>query len=166
MRRPSIKRPALFRKLNAPYRVVLIDNESLEEVAVFNLTKRVMYMLLSTLFVMTVFITVLILLYTPLKYYIPGYGSTKNNREVVRLRQQVDSMGYMLGQQQKYAANIKAVINGDYDGKTDTTMLDMAKVRTDQMNSIIPNSKDIKQQAMVEKPKEPEPAKKKRRRRR
>lgn len=148
--RPNVaKRPTLFKRLNAPYRVVFIDDESLEEVATFSLTKSRMYMLFSTLFVLTVVITVMILLFTPLKYYIPGYGNNKTHVEVVSLKHTVDSLSDMVIAQQTYAANIRKVINGDYDGTKDTTMLDVKKINTDAMNSILPDPNTIKQQALV-----------------
>lgn len=161
MKRANVKRPTLFKRLNAPYRVVFIDDESLVEVATFSLTKRRMYMLFSTLFVLTVIVTVMILLFTPLKYYIPGYGSNKNHIQVVKLRHQVDSLADITNAQQAYVADIRKVINGEFDGEVDTTMLDMNKVRTDAMNSIIPAPEDIKEQAALQTP-APEPAKEKR----
>ncbi len=142
------KRPTLFKRLNAPYRVVFIDDESLEEVATFNLTKSRMYMLFSTLFVLTVTVTVLILLFTPLKYYIPGYGNNKTHREVVRLKQNVDSLADLIQAQQAYTQNIKDVIAGNYQGFTDTTILDMERVNKEAMNSILPAATDIKKQAI------------------
>jgi len=142
------KRPTLFRRLNAPYRVVFIDDESLEEVGTFNLTKGRMYVLFSTLFVLTVTITVTILLFTPLKYYIPGYGNNKTHREVIRLRKDVDSLADVVVSQQKYAQNIKNVIVGAYDGVKDTTMLDMDRVHREAMNSILPPSEAIKEDAV------------------
>lgn len=142
------KRPTLFKRLNAPYRVVFIDDESLEEVATFNLTKSNMYVLFSTLFVLTVIITVIILLFTPLKYYIPGYGNNKTHREVVKLRQNVDSLADLIQAQQEDALNLKKVIAGDYEGPKDTTLLDMDKVNREAMNSILPAPEVIKQQAL------------------
>lgn len=148
MSRSVSKTPTLFKRLNAPYRVVFIDDESLEEVATFNLTKSRMYMLFSTLFVLTVFITVVILLFTPLKYYIPGYGNNKTHLQVVRLKQNVDSLSDLVTAQQAYAANITKVIAGDYKGHQDTAVLDVAKARRDAMNSILPAPEVIKQQAI------------------
>ena len=142
------KRPTLFKRLNAPYRVVFIDDESLEEVATFNLTKSRMYMLFSTLFVLTVTITVLILLFTPLKYYIPGYGNNKMHREVVRLKQDVDSLSDLIKAQQDFTTNIKKVIAGEMPETRDTTLLDMDKVNREAMNSILPPTEVIKQQAI------------------
>ncbi len=142
------KRPTLFKRLNAPYRVVFIDDESLEEVATFNLTKSRMYMLFSTLFVLTVTITVFILLFTPLKYYIPGYGNNKTHRAVVQLKQHVDSLADLVQAQHNYVTNIKHVIVGEYEGIKDTTLLDMDKVKKDAMNSLLP-SDIIRQQAGI-----------------
>jgi hypothetical protein len=140
------KRPTLFKRLNAPYRVVFIDDESLEEVASFNLTKSKMYMFFSTLFVLTVTITVIILLFTPLKYYIPGYGNDKTHSEVVKLKRNIDSLADLVNAQQAYAKDIKKVIGGDFDGLKDTAMLDMNKVNRDAMKNILPPAEVIKQQ--------------------
>lgn len=147
-KRTLSKRPTLFKRLNAPYRVVFIDDESLEEVATFNLTKSRMYMLFSTLFVLTVTITIIILLFTPLKYYIPGYGNNKTHIEVVDLKNTVDSLSDLIVAQHDYAENIKKVINGDYNGTKDTTMLDLKKVNKEAMKSILPAPEVIKQQAI------------------
>lgn len=144
------KRPTLFKRINAPYRVVFIDDESLEEVASFTLTKNRMYMLFSTAFVVIVGITLTILLLTPLRYYIPGYGNSKSHNEVIQLKQTVDSLSDMMLAQQVYAANIQKVISGEYTGVKDTTMLDMDKVKKEAMNSILPDPSIIKQEAIKE----------------
>ena len=117
--------------------------------ATFNLTKSSMYILFSTLFVLTVTITVMILLFTPLKYYIPGYGNNRAHREVVKLKHNVDSLSDLINAQQAYALNIKKVIAGDYDGERDTTMLDMEKVKKEAMSSILPPAEVIKEQAIA-----------------
>lgn len=147
--KPSLsKRPTLFKRLNTPYRVVFIDDESLEEVATFSLTKSKMYIVFSTLFVLTVTITVSILLFTPLKFYIPGYGNKKSHREVVRLRKDVDSLKDVIVAQENYVLNIKNVIVGKYTGPKDTAMLDMDRVKREAMNSILPPGAVIKEEAV------------------
>lgn len=141
-----------FRRLNAPYRVVFIDDNSLEEVASFSLTKSRMYMLFSTIFVVIVTITVMILLFTPLKYYIPGYGNNRAHVEVIRMRHKVDSLSDMVRAQQVYAENLRKVITGDFQGPKDTAMLDMDKVRREDMNSILPSTEAIRRQALPQQP--------------
>lgn len=141
-------RPDWFKRLNAPYRLVFINDESLEEVASLNLTKSKIYMLFSTLFVFIVMITVMILLFTPLKYYIPGYGTDQNRIQVIKMKHSIDSLSEMVDNQQKMAENLKMVIVGKYKGPSDTTMLDMERVRTEDMKSILPSADVIKQQAI------------------
>ena len=132
------KKRSIYRKLRVQYRIAIINDESLEEVASFRLTIRKLYVLFSTLFVVIVALTICVLLITPLKYYIPGYGSIKTHRQVVRLKQNIDSLSDLVLAQQHYEANIRKVINGDYTGKRDTSMLNIKEAEKEAMNSIFP----------------------------
>ena len=142
-------RPGLLKKLNSHYRLVFIDDESLEEVASFRLTLRKLYVLFSVVFVVVITLTVCLLLVTPLKYYIPGYGNNKANVQMLRLKSSVDSLSDLVAAQQEYEENIRNVISGKYDGKPDTTMLDMNQVRKEAM-SIFPKNEEIKKMAIEE----------------
>ncbi len=146
-------RPGVWKKLNSHYRLIFIDDESLEEVASFRLTLRKLYVLFSVVFVIVVTITVCLLLITPLKYYIPGYGNNKTNIQMLRLKKNVDSLSDLVAAQQEYEANIRNVINGKYDGEPDTTKLDMTLVRKEAM-AIFPKNEDIKKKAIEEVKKE------------
>ncbi|HYD21149.1 MAG TPA: hypothetical protein VEB40_06730 [Flavipsychrobacter sp.] len=146
-------RPGLLKKLNSHYRLVFIDDESLEEVASFRLTLRKLYVLFSVVFVVVVTLTVCLLLVTPLKYYIPGYGNNKANVQMLRLKGSVDSLSDLVAAQQEYEENIRNVISGKYDGKPDTTKLDMNQVRKEAM-SIFPKNEEIKKKAIEEVKKE------------
>jgi len=142
-------RSGILKKLNINYRVVFIDDESLQEVASFKLTMRKLYILLSTLFVVIVTLTVCVLLLTPLKYYVPGYGSNKTHMQVVRLKRNVDSLSDLVSAQQTYEDNIRKIVSGGYSGSSDTARLDMNLVRKEDM-SIFPQTDEIKKKAMEE----------------
>ncbi len=71
MRPLSLKPPRPFKNLNAPYRMVFINEDSLEEVASFHLTKKSLYTLFSTIFLITILATVAVLLFTPLQILHP-----------------------------------------------------------------------------------------------
>ena len=150
MRKLTLKRPRPFKNLNAPYRMVFINENSLEEVASFHLTKKSVYTLFSTLFVVTILVTVCILLFTPLKYYIPGYGSNVARTQVLHLKQSVDSLNDLIALQQKQADDIRSVISGEDKGLRDTTMLKPELIKADAMSSILPKAADIRQQAVQE----------------
>lgn len=147
MRTP--KRSDIFKKLNTQYRVVFIDDERMEEVGSFQLTMRKLYILLSSMFVLVAVLTVCILLLTPLRYYIPGYGSNKNRMEVIRLKQNVDSLSDLVSAQHKYEENLRKVIAGETSITPDTTLLDMKKVKEDEMKSMLP-MKEVKKDALNE----------------
>jgi hypothetical protein len=148
MRKIVWKKPSLFRRFNAPYRIVFIDDETMQEVAAFKLTKRNVYVVGSTLFVVIVTITVCILLFTPMKYYIPGYGSNRTRMDMIKLKQRVDSLSDLVAAQQSYEANINNVISGKQVTQRDTTLLDVNKVRKEAMNSILPKPEEIKKEAV------------------
>jgi hypothetical protein len=148
MKKPIGKRRDIFKRLNTHYRVVFIDDESLEELASFRLTMRKLYILLSSLFVMVVLVTVFVLLATPLKYYIPGYGSNTTHKQVIKLKQNVDSLMDVMVAQQEYADNIMNVINGNTAIKRDTHMLDMTKVKQEAINSMLPAAEVLKKDAI------------------
>ena len=147
MRKLTLKRPRPFKNLNAPYRMVFINEDSLEEVASFHLTKKSVYTLFSTLFVVTILVTVCILLFTPLKYYIPGYGSNSDRVEVMRLEQKVDSLASLVQAGEQKAEQIAAVIGAKDEHSRDTSLLSPELINSSQ-ESIMPASADIKNQAI------------------
>jgi len=137
-------------RLKRQYRVVFIDDESMDEVASYNLTMGKLYVALSSIFVVIVVLTVSLMLLTPLRFYIPGYGSEKSRARSIQLKNTVDSLSDLVSAQQKYEENIKRVIAGDVgrEQERDTTMLDMKKVKQDDMNSMLPKAAQIKATAI------------------
>ncbi|MBS1774367.1 MAG: hypothetical protein JST82_16035 [Bacteroidetes bacterium] len=142
------KRRHIFGRLNTNYRLVFIDDESLQEVASFKLTMRKLYILLSSLFVMVAVISVCILLLTPLKYYIPGYGNNNSRRQIIQLKQTVDSLADLAAAQQKFETNLRNVINGDVTVKRDTNLLDLKKIDQENMKNLVPMNEELKKGAM------------------
>ncbi|HEY9176710.1 MAG TPA: hypothetical protein VIN07_03425 [Flavipsychrobacter sp.] len=144
--KPRRKRD-LLKRLNDNYRVVFIDDESLEEVVSFRLTMRKLYIIISTLFVLVAMATVAIVVLTPVKYYIPGYAGGKTRLEVVKLKQNVDSLSDLVAAQEKYQENLRNVITGNMKTPLDTTMLDLKKTRQEEINSLLPASGELMKQA-------------------
>jgi hypothetical protein len=115
-------------KLNHKYRLVIMNDDTYEEVTAFKLSRMSVYIALSTLFVLLVAITVATVVFTPLRYYIPGYGDLKQRKEFIRLKMRTDSLETAINARDQYLNNIKEVINGDFTGKVDTTLLKVPKV--------------------------------------
>lgn len=140
--------------------MVFINEDSLEEVASFHLTKKSLYTLFSTIFLITILATICILLYTPLKYYIPGYGSNEVRMHAIQLEQKVDSLSGLVIAGQQHAQRISALISSKDAPARDTVMLKPELLHS-QPESILPAAEDIRAQAVEDVNKEKRHARRK-----
>lgn len=112
------------------YRLVLMNEDTFEEVVKFKLNRWSVYILLSTIFVVMVGLTAGLIIFTPLKYYLPGvgYGNAKQIKEYRDLKIKTDSMEKSLIQQKQYFENIQKILQGNVIAK-DTVKLNLPKVK-------------------------------------
>ena len=147
MQENTEKNNDFFKRLNNTYRLVFIDDESLEEVASYKLTMRKLYIMLCSLFVVVAIITMSIVMFTPIKYYIPGYAGGRTRMEMIQLKHSVDSLSDLVAAHESYQENLRNVITGNMPVKRDTTLLDLKKTRREEMNSLLPESNVLMKQA-------------------
>jgi hypothetical protein len=117
-----------FKRLQNRYRLVVMNDDTYEEVVTFKLSRLSVYIGLSTIFVLLVSLTTAMLVYTPLKYYIPGYGVNRGNKaELQVLKMKTDSLEQALQNNDRYINNIKNVLNGGPATLRDTAVLTLPK---------------------------------------
>ncbi len=118
-----------LKRLRNHYRLVVMNEDTYEEVVKFKLTRLSVYIIMSTVFVLMVALTVSLIIFTPLKYYLPGvgYGNVKQIKEYRDLKIRTDSMEQALQHQQRYFEDLQKVLNGNVV-KKDTTRLGLPKV--------------------------------------
>jgi len=116
-----------LQRLRNRYRLVVMNDDTYEEVVTFRLSRLSVYIALSTVFVLLVGLTVALIVFTPLKYYIPGYGSAKIGREYRQLKYVTDSLEQQVMYQVQYIDQIKKVLSGDVPLKLDTNQLKVPK---------------------------------------
>lgn len=116
-----------LKRLRNRYRLVVMNDDTYEEVVTFKLSRLSVYIGLSTIFVVLVGLTVALIVFTPLRYYIPGYDDLKIGREYRQMKYRVDSLEQEVSNQADYIENIKKVLNGDSNGSLDTTELQVPK---------------------------------------
>jgi hypothetical protein len=104
-----------------------MNDDTYEEVVTFRLSRLSVYIGLSTVFVLLVGLTVALIVFTPLKYYIPGYGSAKIGREYRQLKYVTDSLEKQVTYQAQYIDGLRKVMTGDTEIKLDTTQLQVPK---------------------------------------
>ena len=113
-----------LKKLRSNYRLVIINEDTFEEVIKFKLTRTSVYVMLSTIFILMIALTASLIVFTPLKYYLPnsGYGDVRQIQEYRQLKIRTDSMELALKQQNDYMMNIKNVLQGKIP-QLDTTKI-------------------------------------------
>jgi hypothetical protein len=114
-----------LKRLRNRYRLVVMNDDTYEEVVTFKLSRLSVYILLSTIFVVLTGLTVAIIVFTPLKLYIPGFGDVNNTRELRELKIRTDSLEQAVRYKDQYLQNLKAVLQGDASVKLDTTALNI-----------------------------------------
>jgi hypothetical protein len=114
-----------LKRLRNRYRLVVMNDDTYEEVVTFKLSRLSVYIGLSTVFVVLVGLTVALIVFTPLKYYIPGYDDLKVGREYRQMKYRVDSLQNQVNHQALYIESIKKVLKGDASAILDTTALQL-----------------------------------------
>lgn len=112
-----------LKRLRNRYRLVVMNDDTYEEVVTFKLSRLSVYIGLSIVFVVLVGLTVALIVFTPLKYYIPGYDDLKIGREYRQMKVRVDSLEREIQYQAGYIENIKGVLKGGAEARLDTTQL-------------------------------------------
>jgi len=142
------KKRTLWERLTAPYRLVLLNDETFEEVTSFRLTRMNVYVLASTIFVILVLVTVSAIVYTPMKEYIPGYSDVNMRRDVVDLKVRSDSLQRILASNNHYLQNIRRIINGDIPSTSfyDTSSATPAKYDSINLDRISASEKELREQ--------------------
>jgi Sec-independent protein translocase protein TatA len=117
-----------LKRLRNRYRLVVMNEDTYEEVVKFRLSRLSVYIMLSSIFVILTVFTVALIVFTPIKYYLPGvgYGNAKQVRDFRNLKIKTDSIENALIYKQRYLDDLKKVLEGNVV-KKDTNKLEMPK---------------------------------------
>jgi len=126
---PKLDTGSTLKRLRNRYRLVVMNDDTYEEVTTFKLSRLSVYIMLSTIFVVLVGLTVALIVFTPLKYYIPGAKTDyKSVQEYRQLKYQVDAANEEVRKaNQQMEALKKGPLNFASAGKLDTTQLVVPK---------------------------------------
>jgi hypothetical protein len=116
-----------LKRLRNRYRLVVMNDDTYEEVVTFKLSRLSVYIALSTIFVLLVGLTVALIVFTPLKYYIPGYDELKIGREYRQMKYRVDSLQNQVSNQANYIDHIKTILQGNSTMTLDTNKINLPK---------------------------------------
>lgn len=107
------KRKHWWQNIKFKYRLTIVNENTLEEVFGLYVSKlnglSVLFSVLALLFLLTA----LIMVYTPLRNYLPGYMSNQLRSTIVENALQTDSLEQLVDQHRQYVANIQDLLAGN-----------------------------------------------------
>ena len=100
-------------KLLNKYRLVVLNEDTFEERFTFKLNRLNVFVfsIISALFLITA--TTILIAFTPLREYIPGYSSVSLKKKATKLAYKTDSLQQVIEINAQYYSSIKKVLTGD-----------------------------------------------------
>jgi murein DD-endopeptidase MepM/ murein hydrolase activator NlpD len=115
MSEKRLKRKIIKKKLFTKNRLVILNEDTFEEVFSLRLTLMNVFVVATIGALLIIFVTTYIIAFTPLREYIPGYASTKLKKDATELALKSDSLSKALQKNEAYIASIKKILTGDLD---------------------------------------------------
>ena len=104
---------AFWKNFKFKYKITIINENTLEEVAGLRVSKlngvSVLLVVLTILFA----IAAVIIAFTPLRNYLPGYMNTDTRRQIVESALKLDSLQVLADRQNLYIMNIQDIFSGN-----------------------------------------------------
>lgn len=106
------KRKAFWKNIKFKYKLTIINENTLEEIVGIHVSKLNGVSVLLSAVTVIFLIASLIIAFTPLRNYLPGYMNTEVREQVVMNALRADSLQQMLERQRMYVMNIQDIIGG------------------------------------------------------
>lgn len=107
------KKKKKFSGLRSRYKLVFLNEDTFEERASFHLRPLRIFVTLGITMILLIVLTILLIAFTGLREYIPGYSDVKMKRQLFTLMQRSDSMQAALNARDLYIDNIRNIVNGN-----------------------------------------------------
>jgi murein DD-endopeptidase MepM/ murein hydrolase activator NlpD len=145
MAKKGKKRKEIKRKLLHKYRLVILNESTFEEKISFKLSRLNVFITGTLFIVVLIGLTTLLIAFTPLREYIPGYSSTRLKKQATDLTYKTDSLVNVLNYTNRYLDNIRMVLKGDVENneinrdslfeqfKIDPSTIDLSPIREDSI---------------------------------
>jgi murein DD-endopeptidase MepM/ murein hydrolase activator NlpD len=103
----------LQKKLLHKYRLVVLNEDTFEERFAVKLTRLNVFFLTSLAAIILVTLTTLLIVFTPLREYIPGYSSAALQKQALQLDTKTDSLMKTINMNDAYINSLKRVLRGE-----------------------------------------------------
>jgi hypothetical protein len=114
-----------FKRTSNTYRLVVMNDDTFDEVVAFRLSRKSVYIGFSITFILLVGLTIALIAFTPLKYYIPGYGTKESRTTLQLLKIRTDSLEQTIHYKEQYLEGLKKVLSEGNPKQLDTLPLQL-----------------------------------------
>ncbi len=122
------KKSSFFKRLRHKYRLIIYNDNTFEEVFWLRLNKLNVFIVIGLMSFVLIFLTTILIAYTPLRELIPGYPSGETVQQIRMNSLMVDSLENEIILRDLYMKNLKALINGEEPEQIDRkTVIDSLK---------------------------------------
>ncbi|HDR67882.1 MAG TPA: M23 family metallopeptidase [Bacteroidaceae bacterium] len=103
----------LFRKLTHQYRMVLLNESTFEEVGFVRLSRLNLIAFVGMLIIIVIILVSVLIAYTPLREYIPGYPDAAMRHNIRQNAMKLDSLESEIAIRDQYFENMRLIISGE-----------------------------------------------------
>jgi hypothetical protein len=114
-----------FKRTSNTYRLVITNDDTYDEVAAMRFSRNSVYIGISVSFILLVGLTIALIAFTPLKYYIPGYGTKESRSTLQLLKIRTDSLEQAIHYKEQYLEGLKKVLADGNPQPLDTLPLQL-----------------------------------------
>jgi len=131
------------KKLLHKYRLIILNEDTFEERFAIKLTRLNVFVLMSISTIFLIAATTVLIAFTPLREYIPGYSSTSLKIKATQLSYKTDSIQQAIAINQQYLESIKRVLKGDVStvNFNKDSIINAAEIDLNLIN-LIPSAED------------------------
>ncbi len=94
------------------YRIVVMEPDTLKKIRSFEASKLMVAIAVFVLATLVVIATIVLLSFTPLRTWIPGYGKIEANPEFLQMTDKISELESLVKQQNTYIDGLKNMLNG------------------------------------------------------
>ncbi len=146
---PGEKKKKLFKNLKNRFRLVIMNDDTLEEKASFNLRPLNVFVTAGLSIILLITITTFLIAFTGLREYIPGYADLNTQWRVYNLLLKTDSIEKGLKSRDKFIGNLKNIINGNVDEPIDIKSSENGN-KYDTIHKLYKSNEDSELRRMIE----------------
>ena len=109
----SKKKRGFFQKLRNKYRLIIYNDDTFEEVWYMRLSRLNVFAVLGTLIILVVAFVSILIAFTSLKEFIPGFPEGDTRHKMISNYQKIDSLETELRLREQYLTNLHQILSGE-----------------------------------------------------